>query len=276
MAYSNDNINGYRPDEDDELWDDDIDLKDAPDTLGVEPSESTDDSEISGSADGGARGEDLGGDSDLKASVPEPEKPRRRRFSFGPATEEDDNDFYDSESEQDPEPKKEKKTPILDPENPDYWIEDEPEIPSILPSGRSRWKWWLAAVAIFIVMIAAAWIWMFNPYVDGAVKYGYLKHMERRGTVVKTFEGELIPYREISEHTPVYMEDFRFSVADDSTAAKMKRMMLECIPVRMEYKVYHTSLPWRGDEKVVVVRADSADVDKILPPEFRLPGEGKK
>lgn len=308
MAYSKENIHGSRlTDYEDELWDDDISLSDASEDdslragdsgnseysgtpVASDHSEDYEDSYRSEDIEDSYRSEDTedpedpddsedahedfysSEDSDAHAT---PDKPRKRRFGFhaGKSIDED-NDFYDSEAE--PEEKPKPKPQVLDPENPDYWIEDEPEIPSIIPQGRRRWKWILAAVSLPILVCLAAWIWMFNPYVEGGVKYGYLKHMERRGSLIKTFEGEMIPYREVSEHTPVYFEDFRFSVAADTTAARMKSMMLQGIPVRIEYDVYHTSLPWRGEHKVVVTGVDTADLDKILPPEFRLPGELSK
>lgn len=276
MAYSNDNTNGYRPDEEDELWDDDIALSSGEDVSGMsEPSERSESSESSEYSEISEYSEPS--EYSEHAETSEPSRPRRRRFGLGrPQDSEEGDDFYDSESEPEPEPKKEKKAPVLDPENPDYWIEDEPEIPSIIPKGNSRWKWWVAIVAVFLALIVGTWIWMFNPHVDGAVRYGYILHMERRGSVVKTFEGVMVPYREIDDVSPLHFEKLRFSVASDTTAAKMKGMMLKGVPVRIEYKVYHTSLPWRGDEKTVVVKADTADVNKILPPDFQIPGEGKK
>lgn len=284
MAYSNDKKNntGHRySDYEDELWDDEITLGDSDDDIGDDESESFSDEK--GSADSEddryieSEGEDESGESAPSEDVASTPKPRRRMFGLGKHSDSDeDNDYFDSETDTDPEPKKEKKSTVLDPENPDYWIEDEPQIPSIIPKGRKKWKWWLAAALVPLVLVLACWVWMFVPYVDGAVRYGYLLHMERRGNVVKTFEGEMVPYREIDEVGPVHFEKLRFSVADDTTAAKMKAMMLRCVPVRIEYKVYHTSLPWRGEEKTVVVKADSADVARILPPEFHRPGEDKK
>lgn len=288
-------MNRRYPGEDDELWDDEIDLGGTASDAAPESSrrddvrEIHDDSDFSDdsdlSLDSGTPGlSDDSGMDDLSENLisgePETVSPRQRRRIFGLGShsdeKEEDDDYFDSESEREPEPKKEKKTHVLDPENPDYWIEDEPQIPSIIPKGRKRWKWWLAAALVPVVLMLACWLWVFVPYVDDAVGYGYLLHMERRGSVVKTFEGVMVPYREIDEVGPVHFEKLRFSVADDTTAAKMKAMMLRCVPVRIEYKVYHTSLPWRGEEKTVVMKADSADVSKILPPDFRRPGEVKK
>ncbi len=59
-------------------------------------------------------------------------------------------------------------------------------------------------------------------------------------------------------------------MASDALAAKMKRMMLGCVPVRVEYEMYNSPLPWKGEETMIVVRADTADPRKILPPEYRI------
>lgn len=188
-------------------------------------------------------------------------------FGLGRDDEDDENDFYDSDVE--PQKPVVVKQPKLDPEDPDYWIEEESEISRIIPKPRKAWKWWLAAAAGSIALLAGVWVWFMRPYADGAVKYGYIKHMERRGSVVKTFEGVLIPYRELGDSTPTYFEEIRFSVEGDSLAAQMKRMMLGCVPVRLEYKRYHSALPWKGEEPMVVVKADTADTSRILPPEYR-------
>ena len=179
-------------------------------------------------------------------------------------------DYY-SDAEPAPRPKK-PKSPRLDPEDPDYWISNDDDSPlsGIMPSADSRWKWKATAILAVVIALFGVWIWFFRPYSDGAVKYGYIKNMERRGSLFKTFEGSMIPYKELGDPNPLYFEEVRFSVAGDSLAAHMKRMMLGCVPVRVEYETYHTSLPWNGEQKMIIVKADTADPRKIMPPEYRL------
>lgn len=210
-------------------------------------------------------------------SEPEPEieaeplpapKSRRERF-FSKKEDDDATDFYNSDVESEPEPKKQPKVPKLDPEDPDYWIEEDSSLSSLLPKPKKKWKWWLVGCLILLVLTLVAWIWFFRPYVDNAVKYGYIKNIERRGSIVKTFEGTLIPYKEIGDPNPLHFEELKFSVESDSLAAVMKRMMLNCVPVRVEYEVYHTPLLWKGESQMIILKADSADAGKILPPEYR-------
>lgn len=182
-----------------------------------------------------------------------------------------DNDYFDSTHEARPRSRK-PKTPKLDPEDPDYWISDEEDSPfsGIIPSSGGKWKWQLAAAVGLITLLIGAWAWFFRPYADGAVKYGYIRNMERRGSLFKTFEGTMIPYKELGDPDPLYFQQLPFSVASDSLATRMKRMMLGCVPVRVEYETYNTSLPWKGESRMVIVKVDTADTRSILPPEFRI------
>lgn len=183
--------------------------------------------------------------------------------------DENDDDFYNDDDYEEPTPAPKPKQPKLDPEDPDYWLDEQSEFEHILPKPRKAWKWWLTAAIAGLALVGGVCIWFFRPYVDDSVKYGYIKSMERRGTFVKTFEGVLIPYRELGDKTPFYFEEIPFSVDGDSLAAHMKGMMLNCIPVRIEYELYHRPLFWKGASPMVVVGVDTADVKKILPPEYR-------
>ena len=289
--------------DDDDLWDDELDLDPVPgEDAGMpdrdaepeqpDPAEASDyyDDDDDAADDGAVAGDDPDAEPDSPDAEPEHDataapaaaaggsvaggtaaarEPRRSRI-FGMDRDDDGHDYFDPDSDIDePEPERRPKAPKLDPEDPDYWIDDDSGIGHILPKPKSVWKWWLAGGAACVALIAACWMWFLRPHTDGAVRYGYLKHMERRGTVIKTFEGVLIPYRELGDTTPTYFEEVRFSVEGDSLAAAMKGMMLGCVPVRLEYETYHTALPWKGCERMVVVKADTADTSRILPPEYR-------
>lgn len=208
-------------------------------------------------------------------SEPEPEtvpRPRRERL-FGkkdPDDGDEANDYFDSDAEPPSAPAGKPKAPKLDPEDPDYWIEEEDSpLSGIISTADNEWKWKLGAVIALIALLLGAWIWFFRPYADNSVKYGYIKDMERRGSIFKTFEGTMIPYKELGDPDPLYFREVAFSVASDSLAAMMKRMMLGCVPVRVEYETYRSPLPWKGEQKMIIVRADTADPRKILPPEYR-------
>ncbi len=261
--------------EDNDLWDDELEISSDP----IPPvHDYTHDQTFTpqGYDDHGSNDESESEQEDDYYSDPEPApepdatpKSRGGRFFKKNVEDEDDddNDFFNSDDE--PAPVKKPKAPKLDPEDPDYWIEEESPLSTIIPKPQKTWRWQLAGVIAILGLIIFAWIWFFRPYADNATKYGYIRNMERRGSIIKTFEGTMIPYKELGDADPLYFQEVKFSVESDSLAAVMKRMMLGCIPVRVEYETYHAPLPWKGETSMIIIKADTADPSKILPPEYR-------
>lgn len=260
--------------EDNDLWDDELEIYD------TYPSHNSDkeyddekyeeENEVSPSYETEEKGEK---DEETDDYYSEPEiqqetKPKREGFFRKTTEAEEENDYFDSDDE--PTPIKKPKTPKLDPEDPDYWIEEEASpLDNIIHKPGKIWKWWLAGAITFLILLIFSWFWFLRPYTDNATQYGYIINMERRGWIIKTFEGTLIPYKELGDTEPFHFKKVAFSVESDSLAAVMKRMMLGCIPVRVDYEMYHNPLPWKGEESMIIVKADSIDPRKILPPEYR-------
>lgn len=167
-----------------------------------------------------------------------------------------------------PETPKEPKKPAYKPDDPAYWDEEESEWEHLKPkSHRKLWLWGMLIVVVGALGVAC-WLRYFSPYIEDATQYGYVEHIEKRGTIFKTYEGVLIPYKELHDTTRIYSRDFIFSAANKDVAMKLKRAQLDAQPVRVEYRRYHATLPWRGSSKTVITEVDSVDVTKILPPEF--------
>lgn len=175
------------------------------------------------------------------------------------------DDFFDGPDipETPPEPKK----TAYKSEDPDYW-EEESEWEHLKPA-KSKMLWlWLVAAVLLVVAITTVWFRFFSPYVEEASQFGYVESIEHRGTIFKTYEGGLIPYREMKDTTRVYDRNFDFTADNRETALKIKKALLEGYPVRIEYKRYHSALPWRGETVTIVTAVDSVDPAIILPPEF--------
>ena len=68
--------------------------------------------------------------------------------------------------------------------------------------------------------------------------------------------------------TRIYSRDFIFTASDFEVAKRLKQAQLGGYPVRVEYRRYHATVPWRGSSKTVVTAVDSVDASTILPPEF--------
>ncbi|MDE6142997.1 MAG: hypothetical protein K2F94_02845 [Muribaculaceae bacterium] len=175
------------------------------------------------------------------------------------------DDFFDGPDI--PEPVKEPKKPVYKPEDPDYW-EEESEWEHLKPGNKSRVWLWLGVAVVLVVFVLACWMRYFSPYIEEATQYGYVESVERRGTVFKTYEGVLLPYKELTDTTRIYSRDFIFSVANRGDYRKLRQAQRDCRPVRVEYRRYHATLPWRGSSKTVITGVDSVDPSDILPPEF--------
>lgn len=179
-------------------------------------------------------------------------------------------DFFEDTSDV-PEKKKEPKKPALQPDDPRYWEEPEDEFEHLRPAPGSHWKFWvwIGVSAVTVGILWALYLRMFSPYIEDATQYGYVESMEKRGEVFKTFEGVLLPYKNLMDTTRVYEGDIRFSAADAKVAARLKEMQYANKPVRVSYKVYKWAMPWRGDAKLIITAADSVNERDILPPDRR-------
>lgn len=181
--------------------------------------------------------------------------------------ENDKNDLFDEEAKVEPKQKKEKK-PKYKPEDVEYWEGEESEWDHLKPRIRFPLWGWIAVIAVILGLMIALWIRFFSPFVEDATQFGYVDNIEHRGTIFKTYEGTLIPYKELMDTTRIYNRNFVFSVENDSTAKLIKQALIDAKPVRVTYKQYRATVPWRGASKIIVTDADTVSPEKILPPEF--------
>ena len=179
----------------------------------------------------------------------------------------EDKDLFDNEREENSQPEEEKK-PHYKPDDPAYWEQEESEWDHLKRRSRVPLWVWIAGIVVLLGLVAGCWIRFFSAYVEGATQYGYVENIEKRGMVFKTYEGTLIPYKELMDTTRIYNRDFIFSVGDKNTASKLREALYSGKPVRVEYKKYYATVPWRGASKIVVTSADTVSKDVILPPEF--------
>lgn len=178
----------------------------------------------------------------------------------------DKEDYFDSSQEIE-EPVKTKK-PKLKPEDPDYWESDESEFEHLRPNGNWIKRGWIVAAICVVIALIVAYFYYIRPSVSEAYQYGYIDNIEKRGKIITTYEGALIPYKDIMDTTRIFKGDFIFSVKDPVLATQLLKMQAENVPARLTYRKYSSSAPWRGDSRIVVTKVDTADVTKLLPPEF--------
>ncbi len=180
---------------------------------------------------------------------------------------EEKDDYFEGEYEIRDEVKQ-PVAPQLEPDNPDYWEQPESEFEHLKPTKGRRWIWWGVLAGVVLAVILFLYFRYFSPYVEEATQYGYVEQIEREGLLFKTYEGVLLPYKELMDTTRVYREDFVFS-ANSTAATELRRNQYANRPVRVVYRRYYGSLPWRGNSRIVVDRVDTVNPAKILPPEFQ-------
>lgn len=174
------------------------------------------------------------------------------------------DDFFEKELEEEAPRVKPPRTPDPTPDDPNYWENADSDWGQIHPRSQWRiWGWVLAAMAGAGVLIGT-YIYLFTPYEREAVQYGFVEKISYRGHLLKTFEGTVIPYREMMDTSRVYDRDFVFSAANEKVATRIKFLEKSGLPVRLEYSVYRVRLPWRGESNIIVTAADS------VPPEVTL------
>ena len=123
---------------------------------------------------------------------------------------------------------------------------------SVQPARRS----WLKRFSrnfliIFLLLLAALIYWKyFFTYSEGN-RTGLLQKFSYKGTIFKTYEGELILSSIRSQNNvALASEKFFFSVRDKETAKKLENLQGNFITVH--YKMKNGTLPWRGDSKYLV------------------------
>lgn len=112
---------------------------------------------------------------------------------------------------------------------------------------RFLWK-----MIIIILLIGAGLIYWFyyNVYSSGN-RDGILIKITKKGNVFKTLEGEMW----LSCRQMLNSEKFYFSIEDQQLADSLTNMQDQC--VKLSYKQYRGTLPWRGDSKYIVVGVKS-------------------
>lgn len=177
-----------------------------------------------------------------------------------------ETDFFEDEV---PDPVKEEKKPVYTPDDPRYWEQPEDPFSHLTPSRprRRRIWWWAGITAVLIGALEALYVRYFVPCVTEACETGYVDRIEKSGQLLKSYEGVLLPYKNLMDTLRPYEGDFRFSTTDTDVAVRLKKMHFANLPVRVHYKVYRTAVPWRGETEVYITAVDSVNPRDILPPD---------
>jgi len=116
-------------------------------------------------------------------------------------------------------------------------------------NGFKRFLRWLLFICILIFGVFFWWKYYFT-YSDGN-RTGLLQKLSRKGTIFKTYEGEMVLSSIAStNNVALASEKFYFSVAIDSVAKKLQ--VYEGKNVKVHYLQKNGTLLWRGDTEYIV------------------------
>lgn len=112
-------------------------------------------------------------------------------------------------------------------------------------------KYFYISLAVIILIVGGYIYWsFFFTYSDGT-RTGLLQKFSRKGTIFKTYEGELILSSvQSSKNVALASEKFLFSVADHDVAIQLEQLQGKIVDVH--YKEKNNTLPWRGETVFIV------------------------
>lgn len=109
----------------------------------------------------------------------------------------------------------------------------------------------IITTAIIIVgIVTFVYIWFYVPFGDSGVKAGVLNNVKHKGFIFKTYEGELIQSGFRPGQQGLQSNEFQFSV--ESKELYERLMSLSGQNVKLHYKEYYGTLPWRGYTNFIV------------------------
>ena len=116
-------------------------------------------------------------------------------------------------------------------------------------NGFKKFMRWFIFILLLGFAAFAYWKYFFT-YSDGN-RTGLLQKLSHKGTIFKTYEGELV-LSSISSTAGVALasEKFYFSVTDKAVATKMESF--EGKKVKVHYLQKNGKLPWRGESEYIV------------------------
>jgi hypothetical protein len=123
---------------------------------------------------------------------------------------------------------------------------------------KSMRKIFLFVILFFVLFVAGFTYWKYYfTYSDGS-RAGLLQKLSHKGTIFKTYEGEMILSSvQSNNNVPLASEKFFFSVNNKRVADQLNGMQGEFIVVY--YREMNGTLPWRGESAYIV---DSVSVSK--------------
>ena len=130
-------------------------------------------------------------------------------------------------------------------------MDTSPNIPQQKPRRKTGRKIFSTIVLILSVLLIGFVFWKYYFTYSEGDRFGLLQKISRKGTIFKTYEGEMILSSvRGNANVPLASEKFYFSVANKQVADQLSRLQGRSVTVH--YKQKNGALPWRGESEYIV------------------------
>ena len=115
----------------------------------------------------------------------------------------------------------------------------------------------LIGIIILILLISIGAYYYYGNYSEG-YRAGVMFKLSKKGTLLKTYEGELNVGNYLTDNTNLSSSVWKFSVDDDQEEIikKLEDAILNGRRVKIFYKEKFIHVPWRGDTKYFVYKVE--------------------
>ncbi len=112
-------------------------------------------------------------------------------------------------------------------------------------------KYIYMVITLFVVIVGIYVYWSFFFTFSDGYRAGLLQKFSRKGTIFKTYEGEMILSSvQSSKNVALASEKFVFSVDDHDVAVQLEKLQGKNVVVH--YTEKNNTLPWRGETVFMV------------------------
>lgn len=109
-------------------------------------------------------------------------------------------------------------------------------------------------IAILVVALASFIFFKFCFVYSEGTNEGDINYFQKEGVIFKTYEGKMIQtgYNSKNSNATIQSNEFKFSVADAAVAMEIEQSSSK--QIKLHWKRYLGTLPWRGNSQFIVDR----------------------
>ena len=127
-----------------------------------------------------------------------------------------------------------------------------------------------ASVIVVLALAGFIFIKFFFVYAEG-VNEGDINYFQKEGYIFKTYEGKMIQSGLKSAkgvQGSIQSNEFKFSVDDEKVAQEINE--ISNTGVKLHWKRYRGTLPWRGNSQFIVDKVVSSQSKAVTNPQEQI------